>query len=281
MRKFIISIDAGTTSNRSILFDLKGKPVFSCQKEFTQYFPKSGWVEHNPDEIWKTTLKTLKEVILKAKRLRGEILSIGITNQRETTVLWDKKTGKPVYKAIVWQDRRQEEFCKKLRKLNKDTMIFNKTGLLIDSYFSGTKIKWILDNIPKARKLMSKRQLLFGTIDTWLLWNLTKGKSHLTDITNASRTMIFDSKKEEWSNKMISIFDIPKKILPKVVENSYDFGTTDLFGGLIKIGGMAGDQQAATIGQACFDKGQSKSTYGTGCFLLMNTGNKFKLSKNR
>jgi len=182
MKKFIISIDAGTTSNRSILFDLKGKPVFSAQKEFTQYFPKSGWVEHNPEEIWRTTLKTLKNVIQKAKRLRGEILSIGITNQRETTVLWDKKTGKPVYNAIVWQDRRQEEFCKKLRKQNKDTMIFNKTGLLIDSYFSGTKIKWILDNVPKAKQLMNKKQLLFGTIDSFLIFKSFKiVLSHLLD----------------------------------------------------------------------------------------------------
>ena len=190
MKKFIISIDAGTTSNRSILFDLKGKPVFSSQKEFTQYFPKSGWVEHNPDEIWKTTIKTLREVIKKAKKLKGKILSIGITNQRETTVLWDKKTGKPVYKAIVWQDRRTVEFCKRLRKQNKDTMVFNKTGLLIDSYFSGTKIKWILDNVPKARQLMNRKQLLFGTIDSFLIWRLTKGKVHATDATNASRTCL-------------------------------------------------------------------------------------------
>ena len=183
MKKFIISIDAGTTSNRSILFDLKGKPIYSSQKEFTQYFPKSGWVEHNPEEIWKTTLKTLKDVIDKAKRLKGEILSIGITNQRETTVLWDKKNGKTVYRAIVWQDRRTEDYCKKLRRLNKDTMVFNKTGLLIDSYFSGTKIKWILDNVPKARKLMNKKQLLFGTIDGFIV-EVDQGAIHATDATN-------------------------------------------------------------------------------------------------
>ena len=177
MKKFIVSIDAGTTSNRAILFDLKGKPVFSSQKEFTQYFPKSGWVEHNPEEIWNTTKKVLKDVITKAKKLRGEVLAIGITNQRETTVLWDKKTGKTVYKAIVWQDRRQAEYCKKLKKQNKETLIFNKTGLPIDSYFSGTKIKWILDNVSLARKLMNKKQLLFGTIDSFLIWRLTKGKS--------------------------------------------------------------------------------------------------------
>ena len=177
MKKFIISIDAGTTSNRAILFDLKGKPIFSSQKEFTQYFPKSGWVEHNPEEIWNTTKKVLKDVILKAKKLKGKILAIGITNQRETTVLWDKKTGKTVYKAIVWQDRRQAEYCKKLKKQNKETLIFNKTGLPIDSYFSGTKIKWILDNVPLAKKLMNKKQLIFGTIDSFLIWRLTKGQS--------------------------------------------------------------------------------------------------------
>ena len=190
MKKFIISIDQGTTSSRAILFDLSGKAVYTSQLEFSQYFPKSGWVEHDPEEIWSTTKKTLKEVINKAKRLKGNVLAIGITNQRETTVLWDKKTGKPVYNAIVWQDRRQEEFCKKLKKQNKETIIFNKTGLLIDSYFSGTKIKWILDNVPLARKLINKKQLLFGTIDSFLIWRLTKGKVHATDATNASRTMI-------------------------------------------------------------------------------------------
>ena len=180
MRKFIISIDAGTTSNRAILFDLKGKPIFSSQKEFTQFFPKSGWVEHNPEEIWSTTKKVLKDVIFKAKKLRGKILTIGITNQRETTILWDKKTGKTVYKAIVWQDRRQADYCKKLKNQNKETLIFNKTGLPIDSYFSGTKIKWILDNVPLAKKLMNKKQLMFGTIDSFLIWRLTKGKIHAT-----------------------------------------------------------------------------------------------------
>ena len=187
MKKFIISIDQGTTSSRAILFDLKGKPVFSSQKEFTQYFPNSGWVEHNPEEIWNTTKKVLKDVIQKAKRIKGKVLTIGITNQRETTVLWDKKTGKPVYNAIVWQDRRQEEYCEKLRKQNKETLIFNRTGLLIDSYFSGMKIKWILDNVPKAKALMNKKQLLFGTIDSFLIWRFTKGKVHATDATNASQ----------------------------------------------------------------------------------------------
>ncbi len=283
MRKFILSIDAGTTSNRSILFDLKGKPIFSSQKEFNQYFPKSGWVEHNPEEIWKTTVTTLKAAINKAKKLRGTIISIGITNQRETTVLWDKKTGKPVYKAIVWQDRRTEIFCKKLRKQNKDTMIFNKTGLLIDSYFSGTKIKWILDNIPKAKTLMNKNQLLFGTIDSFLIWRLTKGKVHATDATNASRTMIYNITSNEWDDKILKLLKIKKNILPEVKNCADDFGYThnSITGKSIPINGVVGDQQSATIGQCCFEPGSLKSTYGTGAFVLLNTGYKKIYSKNR
>ncbi len=283
MRKFIISIDAGTTSNRSILFNLKGKPIFSSQKEFTQYFPKSGWVEHDPNEIWKTTLKTLRDVILKAKKLRGEILSIGITNQRETTVLWDKKTSKPVYKAIVWQDRRTEEFCKKLRKQNRETMIFNKTGLLIDSYFSGTKIKWIIDNVPMAKKLMKKKQLLFGTIDSFLIWKLTKGKVHATDATNASRTMIYNISSNKWDDSILNILRIKKSILPEVKDCADDYGQTDssITGKSIPINGVVGDQQSATIGQCCFEPGSLKSTYGTGAFVLLNTGSKKIYSKNR
>ena len=283
MKKFIISIDAGTTSNRSILFDLKGKPVFSSQKEFTQYFPKNGWVEHDPEEIWKTTTKTLKDVIQKARKLRGEILTIGITNQRETTVLWDKKTGKTVYKAIVWQDRRTEDYCKKLRKQNKDTTIFNKTGLLIDPYFSGTKIKWILDNIPKAKQLMNKNQLLFGTIDSFLIWRLTRGKVHATDATNASRTMIYNISSNKWDDTILKLLKINKNILPKVKDCADDYGHThpSITGKSIPINGVVGDQQAATIGQCCFEPGSLKSTYGTGAFVLLNTGNKKIYSKNR
>ena len=283
MKKFIISIDAGTTSNRTILFDLNGKPIFSSQKEFTQYFPKSGWVEHDPEEIWRTTLRTLKDVITKANKLKGKILAIGITNQRETTVLWDKKSGNPVYKAIVWQDRRQEDFCKKLRKKNKDTMIFNKTGLLIDSYFSGTKIKWILDNIPRAKKLMKKKQLLFGTIDTFLIWRLTKGQVHATDATNASRTMIFNITSNKWDEEILKLLNIQKHILPRVKDCSDDYGKTHQYitGKSIPICGVVGDQQAATIGQCCFEPGSLKSTYGTGAFVLLNTGNKKIYSKNR
>tara|TARA_B100001769_G_scaffold78001_1_gene58970 strand:- start:453 stop:1934 length:1482 start_codon:yes stop_codon:yes gene_type:complete len=283
VKKFIISIDAGTTSNRSILFDLKGKPIFSSQKEFTQYFPKSGWVEHDPEEIWKTTLKTLREVIIKAKKMKGEILAIGITNQRETTVLWDKKTGKAVYKAIVWQDRRQEEFCKKLRKKNKETMIFNKTGLLIDSYFSATKIKWILDNVSKSRQLMNKKQLLFGTIDSFLIWRLTKGEVHATDATNASRTMIFNISSNKWDDKILRLLKIKKHILPEVKDCADDYGQThpSITGKSIPITGVVGDQQSASIGQCCFEPGSLKSTYGTGAFVLLNTGNKKIYSKNR
>ena len=283
MKKFIISIDAGTTSNRSIIFDLKGKPIFSSQKEFTQYFPKNGWVEHDPEEIWRTTIKTLKDVIKKARSLRGEVLTIGITNQRETTVLWDKKNGKTVYKAIVWQDRRTEDYCKKLRKQNKDTTIFNKTGLLIDPYFSGTKIKWILENIPKAKQLMNRNQLLFGTIDSFLIWRLTKGKVHATDATNASRTMIYNISSNKWDEAILKLLKINKNILPKVKDCADDYGQThpSITEKSIPINGVVGDQQAATIGQCCFEPGSLKSTYGTGAFVLLNTGNKKIYSKNR
>ena len=283
MKKFIISIDAGTTSNRSILFNLKGKPVFSSQKEFTQYFPKSGWVEHDPEEIWRTTLKTLKDVINKAQKLKGEVVAIGITNQRETTVLWDKKTGKSIYKAIVWQDRRTEDFCRKLRKQNKETMIFNKTGLLIDPYFSGTKIKWILDNVSLGKKLMRKKRLLFGTIDTFLIWRLTKGQVHATDATNASRTMIFNISTNLWDDTILKMLNIKKHILPEVKDCADDYGYThpSFTKKSIPITGVVGDQQAATIGQCCFEAGSLKSTYGTGAFILMNTGTKKIYSKNR
>ena len=283
MKKFIISIDAGTTSIRSILFDLKGKPIFSSQKEFTQYFPKNGWVEHDPDEIWLKTKKTLIDVINKAKKLKGKVLTIGITNQRETTILWNKKNGKVVYKAIVWQDRRTEEFCKKLRNQNKETSFFNKTGLLIDPYFSATKVKWILDNIPLAKKLMNKDELLFGTIDTFLVWRLTKRQIHATDATNASRTMLYNISSNKWDDGILKLLKIKKNILPEVKNCSDDFGSThsSVTGQSIPINGVVGDQQAATIGQCCFEPGSLKSTYGTGAFVLLNTGNKIIYSKNR
>jgi glycerol kinase len=283
MKKFIVSIDAGTTSIRSILFDIKGKPIFSSQKEFTQYFPMNGWVEHDPDEIWIKTKKTLLDVIKKAKKLKGKILTIGITNQRETTILWNKKNDKVVYKAIVWQDRRTEEFCKKLRSQNRETSFFNKTGLLIDPYFSATKVKWVLDNIPLAKKLMKKDELLFGTIDSFLIWRLTKQQVHATDATNASRTMLYNISTNKWDDGILKLLKIKKNILPEVKDCSDDFGSThsSITGQPIPINGVVGDQQAATIGQCCFEPGSIKSTYGTGAFVLLNTGNKIIYSKNR
>ena len=281
MKDYLLVIDQGTTSSRVVLYNKKFRIFDIVQKEFNQYFPNEGWVEHDALEIWNDVKNLIKRILKKNKLLSKNIISIGITNQRETTVIWNKKTGVPIYNAIVWQDRRTGIYCSNLRKKGLQKKIQKITGLELDPYFSATKIKWIFDNVPMAKNNLKNDNLLFGTIDTWLLWNLTEGNSHLTDITNASRTMIFDPKKEEWSNEMLKIFGISKKILPKVVENSFDFGSTKLFGKPITIGGMAGDQQSATIGQACFNKGQSKSTYGTGCFLLMNIGNKFKMSKNR
>jgi len=283
VKRFIVAIDQGTTSSRAILFNISGVPEYSSQKEFNQYFPKDGWVEHNPNEIWSTTKKVLKDVINKSKKLKGKILTIGITNQRETTILWDKKTGKPIYNAIVWQDRRTAEFCKKFKTNNREKIINRKTGLLIDPYFSATKIKWILDNVPKAKKLAKNNNLLFGTVDTFLLWKLTKGKLHATDATNACRTMLFNISTNKWDMDILKSLKIPKNILPQVKDSSDDFGLTDksIIGKSYPINGVVGDQQAATIGQSCFTKGSVKSTYGTGAFILMNTGNKKIYSKNR
>ena len=281
MEKYILSIDQGTTSSRVVLYNLHFNIVDILQKEFTQYFPKDGWIEHDAMEIWLDVKYLIKKILIKNKIKSKNIASIGIANQRETTVLWNKKTGKPINKAIVWQDRRTSNLCEKIKGTIKEVNIQKISGLIIDPYFSATKIKWIIENNVVAKKLLESSSLLFGTIDTWLLWNLTEKKSHLTDITNASRTMLFDPQKEQWSKKLLDIFKIPKKILPKVEENSYNFGSTKLFGDEIIIGGMAGDQQSATIGQACFNQGQSKSTYGTGCFLLMNIGNKFRVSSNK
>ncbi len=282
-KDFIISIDQGTTSSRAILFNLFGKPIYSSQKEFKQYFPKDGWVEHNPNEIWSTTKKVLIDVINNSKRLKGKILTIGITNQRETTILWDKKTGKHVYNAIVWQDRRTAEFCNKFKSINGEKIINRKTGLLIDPYFSGTKIKWILENVPKAKKLAKNKQLLFGTVDTFLLWKLTKGKVHATDATNACRTMLFNISTNKWDKYILKSLKIPKSILPEVKDSSDNFGLTakSITGKSYPINGVVGDQQAAAIGQSCFTKGSVKSTYGTGAFVLMNTGEKKIYSKNK
>ena len=283
MKNFILSIDQGTTSTRSILFDLKGKPVFVSQKEFKQYYPKDGWVEHNPEEIWVTTKKVIKEIINKNKKIKGNILTIGITNQRETTLLWDSKTGKCIYNAIVWQDRRTTNLCNKLKKKGLENLIKSRTGLLLDPYFSATKIKWIIENIPLAKKLLKKDRLLFGTIDTYLIWKLTKGKIHATDSTNASRTMLFNIKKNCWDKKILKLLKIPESILPNVKNSADNFGFTNksITKKSYPINGVIGDQQAATVGQSCFQKGSTKITFGTGAFIIMNTGNKKINSKNK
>ena len=283
MKNFILSIDQGTTSTRSILFDLKGKPVFVSQKEFKQYYPKDGWVEHNPKEIWVTTKKVIKEIVNKNKKIKGNILTIGITNQRETTLLWDSKTGKCIYNAIVWQDRRTTNLCNKLKKKGLENLIKSRTGLLLDPYFSATKIKWIIENIPSAKKLLKKNRLLFGTIDTYLIWKLTKGKIHATDSTNASRTMLFNIKKNCWDKKILKLLKIPESILPNVKNSADNFGFTDksITKKSYPINGVIGDQQAATVGQSCFQKGSTKITFGTGAFIIMNTGNNKINSKNK
>ena len=283
MKKFIISIDQGTTSSRVVLFDTKGNIKFISQYEFKQYFPRNGWVEHNPNEIWSTTLKALKQVIKKAISLKGHILTIGITNQRETTILWNKKTGKPIYNAIVWQDRRTQEYCKSLKNKNYENTFRKKTGLFIDPYFSATKIKWILDNVKISKKLLKSNNLLFGTVDTFLIWKLTKGKHHLTEATNASRTMLFNINNNKWDNEILQKLKIPKNILPEVKNSADNFGKTNkkVVGKEIPISAVLGDQQAAAVGQACFDRGSIKSTYGTGAFIIMNTGSKKINSKNK
>ena len=283
MKKLILSIDQGTTSSRSILFDLKGKKIFSSQIEFEQIFPNSGWVEHNPDEIWRVTLKTIKEAINKSKKLKSKIISIGITNQRETTILWDKDTGKPIYNAIVWQDRRTQKICENLKNRNLENSFRKKTGLFIDPYFSATKVKWIIDNIPSAKKFIKNKRLMFGTVDTFLIWRLTDKKNHYTDATNASRTMMFNINTNKWDDEILKKLKIPKSILPLVKNSADDFGTSSkkIIGEEIPINAVLGDQQAAAVGQACFNKGSVKSTYGTGAFAIMNTGNTKILSKNK
>ena len=283
MKKFIVSIDQGTTSSRVVLFDTKANIKFISQYEFKQYFPRNGWVEHNPNEIWSTTLKALKQVIKKAKSLKGHILTIGITNQRETTILWNKKTGKPIYNAIVWQDRRTQEYCKSLKNKNYENTFRKKTGLFIDPYFSATKIKWILDNVKVSKKLLKTNNLLFGTVDTFLIWKLSKGKQHLTEATNASRTMLFNINNNKWDNEILQKLKIPRSILPEVKNSADNFGKTDkrVTGKEIPISAVLGDQQAAAVGQACFEKGSIKSTYGTGAFIIMNTGSKKINSKNK
>ena len=282
MGKYIMALDQGTTSSRTILFDKKGNIVCQANKEFEQIFPKPGWVEHNPEEIWMTQLLTMEDVMRQAGITGKDIEAIGITNQRETTVIWDKNTGKPIYNAIVWQCRRTSDIVDGLVKDGLRDFIRNKTGLVPDAYFSGTKIKWILDNVPGARNKAENGQLLFGTIDSWLMWKLSGGSIHATDYTNAGRTMIYNIFDLEWDQELLDILDIPKSMLPKVNPSSGIFGYTmpELLGERIPISGVAGDQQAALFGQCCFEKGDVKNTYGTGCFMLMHTGDKAVESKN-
>ncbi|WP_372575109.1 glycerol kinase GlpK [Ruegeria jejuensis] len=281
--KYVLSIDQGTTSTRAILFDDALEVVRSSQEEFPQIFPQSGWVEHDPNDLWGTTAGTCRKVIERAGIKATDIVSIGITNQRETTLVWDKETGQPIYNAIVWQDRRTADFCKQLRDAGHSEMFSDRTGLLIDPYFSATKLKWILDNVEGARTRAKRGELLFGTVDTYLIWKLTGGEVHATDATNAARTMLYDIRKGRWSQTICDLFDIPMALLPDVKDSAADFGSSraDLFGHRIPVMGVAGDQQAATIGQACFEPGMMKSTYGTGCFALLNTGENPVRSKNR
>lgn len=282
MKKYIMAIDQGTTSSRCILFDKRGTICSMAQKEFTQIYPKPGWVEHNPMEIWSSQLAVVTEAMAKVGASCEEISGIGITNQRETAIVWDKNTGEPVYNAIVWQCRRTAEKIDALVADGYGDLIKEKTGLVPDAYFSGTKIAWILENVPGAREKAERGELLFGTVDTWLIYNLTKGKVHVTDYTNASRTMIFDIHNLCWDKELLTLLNIPESMLPKVKSSSHIYGYTDasVLGGEIAIAGIAGDQQAALFGQCCFEKGQVKNTYGTGCFLLMNTGKEAITSKN-
>ncbi|QHI71159.1 glycerol kinase GlpK [Aminipila terrae] len=282
MKKYIMALDQGTTSSRCILYNKKGEIVSLAQKEFKQIYPKAGWVEHDPMEIWSTQIGVAQEALYKIDATYENIEAIGITNQRETTVVWNKKTGLPVYNAIVWQCRRTAEFCDQLKKEGKSESFKAKTGLLIDAYFSGTKIRWILDHVEGVREKAEKGDLLFGTIETWLIWKLSMGKIHVTDYSNASRTMLFNIHTLQWDKEILRELDIPETMLPAPVPSSYIYGETDpvIFGGPVKIAGAAGDQQAALFGQTCFKEGEVKNTYGTGCFLLMNTGEKPVQSQN-
>ena len=282
-KKYILALDQGTTSSRAVLFNHNGEIVKIAQSEITQYYPKSGWVEHDPMEIWGSQSGVAREVLETAGIRPEEIAAIGITNQRETTIVWDKKTGKPIYNAIVWQCRRTAKICDDLKSRGLEDYVRDNTGLIIDAYFSGTKIKWILDNVEGAREKAENGELLFGNVDTWLIWNLTRGKVHVTDYSNASRTMIYNIKDLKWDEKMLQELNIPKSMLPEVKQSSEVYGTTDIqtFGGAnIPIAGIAGDQHAALFGQTCFEAGMAKNTYGTGCFMLMNTGEEMVSSKN-
>ena len=282
MAKYVMALDAGTTSNRCILFNEKGEMCSVAQKEFTQYFPKPGWVEHDAEEIWSTQLEVAQEAMKNLGVTAADIAAIGITNQRETTIVWDKNTGEPIHHAIVWQCRRTSEYCDSLKDKGLVDKIRSKTGLVIDAYFSGTKVRWLLENVPGAREKAERGELLFGTVETWLIWKLTKGKVHVTDYSNASRTMLFNINELKWDDEILAELNIPKSMLPEAKPSSCIYGEADpqFFGGPIKIGGAAGDQQAALFGQTCFTPGEAKNTYGTGCFLLMNTGEKPVFSNN-
>jgi glycerol kinase len=283
MEKFILAIDAGTTSSRAILFDHAGATRGIAQHEFTQHFPKESWVEHDGIEIWETQLKAINQVLEETKIKAEQIHAMGITNQRETTLIWNRKTGKPVHKAIVWQDRRTANLCNELKEAGKEKQFYEKTGLILDAYFSGTKIKWILDQDPELRAAAERGELAFGTIDSWLIWNLTEGHVHVTDVTNASRTLLFNIHTLEWDDELLNTLDVPKALLPKVVSSSEKVGESNpkLFGHAIPIAGIAGDQQAALFGQMCIEAGDVKNTYGTGCFCIMNTGDTPVISKNK
>ena len=283
MKQFLLSIDQGTTSSRAMLFDQSGKTCYTAQKEFTQYFPNDGWVEHDPEEIWSTTLSVVKDALSKARQDNMPVAAIGITNQRETTVVWDRTTGKPIYNAIVWQDRRTADYCESLRAQGKESEVTSKTGLLLDPYFSGTKINWILNHVDGARGRAKRGELAFGTIDTFLIWRLTEGAVHATDATNASRTLLFNIHTQNWDSQLLEMLEVPESLLAEVKDSCADFGITShtLLGAEIPIGGVAGDQQAALIGQACFQPGMVKSTYGTGCFMMLNTGSQAIKSNNR
>ncbi|MCW9130807.1 glycerol kinase GlpK [Bacillus paramycoides] len=283
MKKYILSLDQGTTSSRAILFNKEGKIVHSAQKEFTQHFPKPGWVEHNAQEIWGSILAVIATCLSEADVKPEQIAGIGITNQRETAVVWDKTTGKPIYNAIVWQSRQTVEICDDLKEKGYSDMVREKTGLLIDAYFSGTKVKWILDNVEGAREKAENGELLFGTIDTWLVWKLSGGKAHVTDYSNASRTLMFNIYDLQWDDELLDMLTVPKSMLPEVRPSSEIYGETidyHFFGQNVPIAGVAGDQQAALFGQACFGEGMAKNTYGTGCFMLMNTGEKAVASEH-
>jgi glycerol kinase len=279
---YLLALDQGTSSSRSIVFDELGHIVALAQQELPQIYPKPGWVEHDPMEIWRTQLATAREALAKARLKAGDIRALGITNQRETTVLWNRKTGQPVHHAIVWQDRRAEATCAKLREDGKAGLIQEKTGLLIDAYFSGTKLKWLLDNVPQARQQAERGELAFGTVDSWLMWQLTGGALHATDVTNASRTMLFNVRSNCWDEELLALLDIPASLMPDVRPSSAHYGEVlpGLLGAAIPVAGVAGDQQSALFGQACFKEGMAKNTYGTGCFMLMHTGNKFQTSHN-